>query len=467
MTQEELQQNQTAGNVTIVPTTEPTTSTAPPTSSIADGYSLDEFVPLLVNLRTPRQFLTTIPTFTPQTFADSIQFYNDGTDDWLYFYTNAAWHSVLLDGVQRLIAGSGIALSPTNGRGSVTVSASGFDFGDGSDGAVNLNGSNTYPFATKSGSAYTLTRDVFATTFTVPLGSTLHANGFRVFGTVSIANAGMVERDGNNGNSGTAGGNAVGVASVGTKGLKGTGATALSSGTLFGSVAGADGSDGNTNGDASHVASDGVPAPYSSLPSNGIAGGNGAPGWGGNNQSAGGLAGTTTQITELRQSLIAILQSIGGQLLQGSASGGGGGGGGSGTHASSNMATAGGGGGGGSGTPGGKMLFAAPVIVNTGTCSAKGGNGGGGGAGGSASGSAQGNEGGGGGGGAAPGNGGEIVFIYRDTFTNSGTIDVSAGTPGTGGVHGNGSAGVSGGGLGNDGADASAGASGLAIQLHV
>ncbi|HEY0141283.1 MAG TPA: hypothetical protein VGF48_10325 [Thermoanaerobaculia bacterium] len=89
---------------------------------IPGSFSLDDFLPILMNLLVPRRILTTIPTFVPKTFVDSIQLYTDGTDTYLYVYVNNAWHAFMANGVQRLVAGPGISTSPGSGRGVVTVS---------------------------------------------------------------------------------------------------------------------------------------------------------------------------------------------------------------------------------------------------------------------------------------------------------------------------------------------------------
>ena len=47
------------------------------------------------------------------------------------------------------------------------------NFGDGSDGTVNLDGTNNFGFANLAGGVYTLTRDVFANTMTLSNNVTL------------------------------------------------------------------------------------------------------------------------------------------------------------------------------------------------------------------------------------------------------------------------------------------------------
>lgn len=56
-------------------------------------------------------------------------------------------------------------------------------FGDGSDGACVLNGTNTYPWAQLIGTEYTLTRDVYATDMSFASGARLITGGHKVYGT--------------------------------------------------------------------------------------------------------------------------------------------------------------------------------------------------------------------------------------------------------------------------------------------
>jgi hypothetical protein len=72
-------------------------------------------------------------------------------------------------------------------------------YGDGSDGAAVLDGTNTYPFLGKSNGYYWLTRDVYLSSLAVAPGITLQLAGgatatFRLFcsGTVSIAAGGKI-----------------------------------------------------------------------------------------------------------------------------------------------------------------------------------------------------------------------------------------------------------------------------------
>ena len=62
-----------------------------------------------------------------------------------------------------------------------------FIFGDGSDGAVDFNGTKTFSFAALVSSTYTLNRDVQASTIKVESGITVNTANFRMFGESSIA----------------------------------------------------------------------------------------------------------------------------------------------------------------------------------------------------------------------------------------------------------------------------------------
>jgi hypothetical protein len=85
------------------------------------GYTLDDFLPLLLTLLTPRKALTNVPTFTPKTFADCIQLYTDGTNFFLYVFMNDSWHTFPASPVSKIIGSDGIGVSPGSGIGAVTV----------------------------------------------------------------------------------------------------------------------------------------------------------------------------------------------------------------------------------------------------------------------------------------------------------------------------------------------------------
>lgn len=81
-------------------------------------------------------------------------------------------------------------------------------YGTGADGIVTLDGSlnsRGYSFASLSASTYTLTRDVYATTFTVANTYTVKTSGYRIFATEYILNNGTIENNGNPGVGTTAG----------------------------------------------------------------------------------------------------------------------------------------------------------------------------------------------------------------------------------------------------------------------
>jgi hypothetical protein len=55
------------------------------------GYELGDFLPLLVQLLSPKQHLTSAPTFTPRDLLEQIQLFDDGVDRRLYLFVNGAW----------------------------------------------------------------------------------------------------------------------------------------------------------------------------------------------------------------------------------------------------------------------------------------------------------------------------------------------------------------------------------------
>ena len=115
----------------------------------------------------------------------------------------AADFDALVDVVSAI---TGVAPGGTVGTGQLISHFS--VFGNGSDGAVTLDGSTTYAgFSSLAGSVYTLTRDVYATSFTINSGVTLKPVGYRIFVQGTLTNNGTIAANGNNGSAaGTAGG---------------------------------------------------------------------------------------------------------------------------------------------------------------------------------------------------------------------------------------------------------------------
>lgn len=127
MTQDEYNQAKAAGKVTSLEDLGiegDSTTPAPAQTEDHPAYSFEDFLPILVNLITPRKPLTSPPTFTPKTLVDSLQFVDDGSNRWLYLWMNGAWRSAPLSvtAVNQIVAGPGISVSPGGGTGVVTVS---------------------------------------------------------------------------------------------------------------------------------------------------------------------------------------------------------------------------------------------------------------------------------------------------------------------------------------------------------
>lgn len=86
MTEAEFNQALAKGDVQV--------AQAPATQSQDDepeSNFLYGFIAILQQLRSPATVLTTAPTFTPKTFLDEIQFYDDGTTKAVYLYINKTW----------------------------------------------------------------------------------------------------------------------------------------------------------------------------------------------------------------------------------------------------------------------------------------------------------------------------------------------------------------------------------------
>ena len=88
MTEPEFQQASASGNVQQVT---PPAAPAPSQDSQTDSQTFDDTDAIIAALRRPRQALTSVPTFTPKTFADSIQWVDDGTTKRPVFYISGKW----------------------------------------------------------------------------------------------------------------------------------------------------------------------------------------------------------------------------------------------------------------------------------------------------------------------------------------------------------------------------------------
>ncbi|HMH31065.1 MAG TPA: glycosyl hydrolase family 28-related protein, partial [Methylomirabilota bacterium] len=91
-------------------------------------------------------------------------------------------------------------------KGPVSAVNYGGVFGDSSDGAALLDGTNTVGWASKSGNVYTMTRDCFCSSLTVSTSVSLNMAGHTIFGGTLVTGPGTISNDGNAGNAnGTAG----------------------------------------------------------------------------------------------------------------------------------------------------------------------------------------------------------------------------------------------------------------------
>lgn len=257
-------------------------------------------------------------------------------------------------------------------------------FGDGSDGAVVLDGTSTVSGFTRSGTTYTQTQDIHSTAFTLNAGVTLKPVGYALFctGTVTTAATSIVDLAGTPGAAnGTAGAGGAG-ATYGAGGGGGAGNTGVGTVGNGGAMGGGAGGSGGTSGAS-----------------------------GGSNAGGGNGAVTTTAalVLRLRIPMAALVSAVinNGTTRAIGGGAGGGGGGGDGTNK-------GGGGGGG----GGVWVVFAHAMVHNGAINANGGAGGT---------PTTGNAGGGG-----PGGGGAVLLYLLAALTGSGTITVAAGAQGVG-----------------------------------
>lgn len=294
-------------------------------------------------------------------------------------------------------------------------------FSDGSDGSVTFDGTTTILGLVPSGNVYTLTRDLLLDTATVNSGVTIKLNGWKLYGKTAIINNGIIHNDGGSGGNGTNGVDSGGATTGGTAG------SATAAGSVNASIAGVVGGAGGANGTNNGANGNGGNAATSAyLTAGALAAGNGGIGSSGAaSGGTGGGVGTTT--STFKSTLKDIFQAFTALLTVNSQAGNGAGGGGAGG-ATDGTAASSGGSGGGSGANGGSAFVAAfaLTISATGIIRSNGGNGGNGGNGQRRS---------GGGGGGNGGNGGLVITVAH-ILINSGTIQASGGSLGTGGTKG-------------------------------
>ena len=241
-----------------------------------------------------------------------------------------------------------------NGNGQIDDSFILDNCGDGSDGAITLDGTNTYSFLTKSGNNYTLNRNIYCTNITINTGCTMITDGWLFYWNGTLSGAGTITW-------GTAnvGGNSSG---------NSQGASGAASGTgPIKNLAGGQGGGGVGNSNPS--------AGAGSTSSPGVAGNVGGGSLDGTGASGanGGSVSTTFKAALFRIfTFFGFEMTSGGTISAYKGSGGGGGG------AQGNSSSKGGGGGGG--TSGGGVIGVGNVLTATGltvTCpGAAGGTGG-------------------------------------------------------------------------------------------
>lgn len=309
-------------------------------------------------------------------------------------------------------------------------------FGSGADGDYTLGaslGAVTGLFS-YAATVYTLLRDANFQSLTIENGYTLRTNGYKIYATSSVTNAGTITNSGYNGTNGGEGT----LVTQGTAGLGGNGTTA---GSLPASAAGGNGALGAPPNTAAYPTYNGN-AGTSTNPSIGSAGSDSAVSGAYQSQTGGaaGAGGTATaenctinqNVTAFPITLTAGVEADGtfkyffkgatsGATLSCSASSGGGPGGCGGTPGFGTPQGYGGGGGGGGGT-GGIVYIVAVTLTNSGSILSTGGNAGTGGAATATSGT-PGQAGATGG----AGTGGVILLGYM-TLADTGTISVAAGT---------------------------------------
>jgi len=303
----------------------------------------------------------------------------------------------------------------------------GIIYGDGFDGTIILNGTNSYSSFTTYASAtttYTLTRSIYPDSLTISSGITLNTNGYMVTckGNMTIS--------GTCGSLGNSGGNAVN--RFNNYSTAGTGATSLKNNNNITdqilvppNIAGGNGNNAVPGGWGSAGGSISITTfSYGGLGGGGGRGYTGAPAPGLNSTVSFGSGGKFLPYSSFNPSTSNQLGLIGGAITAGVFVASPGGGGGAGGQSGGGWGGAGGGGG---GAPFGvKIISSTLTITSTGLLRSNGGNGGNG-CPGSLSNWTHGAGGGGGGGG--------IVYIVTNNlvYTPNNSIQAKGGTGGIGG----------------------------------
>jgi len=313
-------------------------------------------------------------------------------------------------------------------------------FGDGSDGSAVLDGINTFPWASLSGSTYTIIRQQNLINLTINSGITVIPNGYILIGTGTLSNAGTIDQSGKAG----ANGNAVSGASGGLP--AGVNVNGISATDLLDAGTGQNGEPQGTgtggNGDSQQDTT--FYPPYGGTSGTGGNGGTGTAG-------SGGTGGTpilsSNQYYFKRVTSHFIGQgtsqvSAGSVYTIGCGNGGASGAGGAGDGVNN------GGGGGAGGGGGGVFAAFFNSIINSGTITVNGG------AGGNGESPGAGNCGGGGGG--AGGDAG-MIYLLANAFSGGGTYSAVGGA---GGAKGNLS------GTGTDGTAGTSGAAGVVLKYN-
>lgn len=197
---------------------------------------------------------TTHRVFGPGKIATGFSSLTPGT---LYYLANAVGTIGTARGTYYLEVGVAVSTTTLLIKSS-TLAPDVNKFGDGSDGACVLDGTNTYAtLMSKVSSVYTLIRDVYLTNLSLSAGVTLKTAGYRIYGTGTATGPGTIDCSGGagaNANSGTPGAAGVaqgaGTLGGGTNGGIGVGITGEKNGTVGVNVANSIGSIAGNGGNA-------------------------------------------------------------------------------------------------------------------------------------------------------------------------------------------------------------------------
>ncbi|HYK01303.1 MAG TPA: hypothetical protein VE974_06075 [Thermoanaerobaculia bacterium] len=174
MTQDEYNQAKTNGEIKQDPASRPDALKAVTQDR---SFTLEDFIPAIFPLLSPARITATVPTFTPKSYLDCIQLYDDGSSRALYLFVGDAWRAVSLGGASGAVGRSYLTTNQAFNTGVITKVA--FDANDYADGLTWEGGSNRFVCVTAGKYLVTSTLQWSSPTANFSYIARLYKNGSR------------------------------------------------------------------------------------------------------------------------------------------------------------------------------------------------------------------------------------------------------------------------------------------------